>query len=463
MSENEIIRIRRKFILVSTLSFFGVMLLMGLFIYLFSSVTLGNEVRQILDYIIENDGELPEKRFMMRDTIKSDERDFRANLEYIFGTGDLFGISQDYLYTTRFFAVIYDAEGNVSEIKTGHIAGIDTEKALEYADKALAGYFTYGNTDRYYYKVADREDGGKIVVYLDRFSQMYTIRRIMFSAMLLVAVGTLLAFLLMRVLSEHVVRSEVRNIEKQKQFITNAGHELKTPLAIIRANTEMQEVIAGESEWTQSIMRQVDRMNGLIQNLVRIAKAQETGGGPLSDINISPYVEDAANSFKPVAVGEGKSLDTEIEENIVLKSDEGKIRQLVSLLVDNAVKYCDDGGNIRVRLSRSGKNVLLEVLNSYAEGGSVDYSRFFERFYREDRARTIGNPGEECGKTENNGDRNEKNGMEYGNPGSPAKQRSGYGIGLSIASELVNSLKGRIGASWKDGKICCTCRFPVKN
>ena len=239
MSENEIIRIRHKFILVSTLSFFGVMLLMGLFIYLFSSVTLGNEVRQILDYIIENDGELPEKRFMMRDTIgigdeknadnqysgeKSkdekyteseitynitvddgsdtvitenyyiDERDFRANLEYIFGTGDLFRISQDYLYTTRFFAVIYDAEGNVSEIKTSHIAGIDTEKALEYADKALAGYFTYGNTDRYYYKVADREDGGKIVVYLDRFSQMYTIRRIMFSAMLLVAVGTLILF-----------------------------------------------------------------------------------------------------------------------------------------------------------------------------------------------------------------------------------------------------------------------------
>ncbi|MCR5321902.1 MAG: HAMP domain-containing histidine kinase [Lachnospiraceae bacterium] len=462
MSENEVSRIRTKFILVSTLSFFGVMLIMGIFIYAFCTLTLKNEVGQILDYIIENEGELPEKRISMRIEKRSDDPeneaggpmvgedesvyvetytieddDFRSNLGYLFGTGDFFSISRDYLYTTRYFAVLYDADGNVDEINTEHIAYINDEQALNYSSQALEKFSKFGSYDRYYYKVADREKGGKIVVCLERFSQMYTIRRIMYSAMFLIAVGTLLAFLLMRVLSKQVVRSEIRNIDKQKQFITNAGHELKTPLAIIRANTEMQEVLSGENEWTQSTMRQVDRMNGLIGNFVRIARAQELGGQALSEIDIAPLVTETAESFKPVAIGDGKTLETGIEAPVVLKSEEGKIRQLVALLVDNAVKYCDDGGKVMVRLYKTGRNVLLDVINSYAEGENTDYSRFFERFYREDAARTIGDTASH-------------------NP------KSGYGIGLSIATELVKSLKGKMDVSWEGGNIRFTCRFTAK-
>ena len=460
MSEREISRIRKKFILISTLSFFGVMLLMGLFISMFCSLTLRNEVRQILEYIVLNDGELPERRGGMTEvpditvTVSedTDERDGRVNIDnyelrYILGIGDIFGIAQDYMYTTRYFAVLYDSQGEIEAIKTDHLAFIDSSEAIELARQALGRFFKFGNHKRYYYMVSDRAEGGTIVVYLDRISQIYSIQRIVFSALFLIALGTLLVFFFMRILSKQVVRSEIQNIERQKQFITNAGHELKTPLAIIRANTEMTEMLSGENEWTQSTMRQVDRMNGLIQNLVKVARAQEIDSGMITEMDISPLVTETAESFKPVAIGMGKTLTSSIEENVRIRSEEGSLRQLVSLLVDNAVKYCDDGGTISVGLNRSGKWVYIDIKNTYAAGENADYSRFFERFYREDSARTIssendGNSGESALKTDNDG------------------AKGGYGIGLSIATGLVKALKGRLDVSWKDGSILFRCRFP---
>ena len=224
-------------------------------------------------------------------------------------------------------------------------------------------------------------------------------------------------------------------MEKQKQFITNASHELKTPLAVIKANTEMQEMLDGESEWSQSTLRQVDRMNGLIGNLVQIARAQERSAGAVRAIDIAPAVRETADSFVPVAVSAGKTLTREIPDSLILKADESRIRQLTSLLADNAVKYCDDGGAILIRLAHSGRNAVLTVSNDYAEGADVDYSRFFERFYRQDESRTI--------STDAHG----------------AASKSGYGIGLSIAESIVKSMNGSIRVSWKDGRISFTCRF----
>ena len=458
MSEREVGRIRKKFILISTLSFFTVMLLMGLCIYLFSTLALRNEVRQILEFIVENDGDLierkgehdrnPDPQNVSVYTI--DENDIEVNIDvdendidngyqirYILGVGDYLGISREYLYTTRFFAVLFDENDVVEDVKTSHIAYVDDAEALETARKMRSKYRSFGRYQQYYYMVSPRENGGTIVVCLDRLSQIYSINRIMFSAMALLAVGTLLAFLMMRIFSKKIVRSEVENIERQKQFITNAGHELKTPLAIIRANTEMEEVLNGESEWSRSTMRQVDRMNGLIQNLVKVAKAQETDSGAICEMNISPLVLETAESFKPVAIGMDKKLETNVEETVIMKTEEGKLRQLLSIMIDNAVKYCDDRGTITVETQRSGKCALINVKNSYAEGAKVDYSRFFERFYREDSARTISED-----KPDNSG--------------------NGYGIGLSIASGLVKSMKGRIGVSWKEGVITFSCRLPLK-
>ena len=438
MPEYEIKSIRKKFIMISTLSFCGVMLLMGGFIYLFSMLTIRNEVRQIMYWIVENDGDLPEQHHS-EGVVSEDgnDEDIGWSLRGIFGLDRLFGESPDYLYTTRYFSVLFDENGEVEEIKASHIAYIDEEQAEEYARAALDRMIKFGNYGRYYYYVAERNTEGTIVIYLDRTTQVAFAQRILFAALILLGFGTLLTFFLMRVFSKDVVRGAIENVEKQKQFITNASHELKTPLAVISANTEMQEMISGENEWTRSTMRQVERMNGLIQNLVKITRAQEMDRGELVEQDIVPFVSETADSFAAVASGEGKKLEKRLEESLVMKTDEGKIRQLVSLLTDNAVKYCDAGGVIRVTLVRSGKAALLSVSNTFAAGEGVDCSRFFERFYREDESHTISKEA------------------------AAGAGKNGYGIGLSIAENTVKALRGTIQASWKGGEITFSCRLPL--
>ena len=458
MTEHEIKRIQNRFIMTSTLTLFCVMLIMGGFIYLFGTITIRNEAQQIMRYIVENDGDLPKP-----DTIQdneeeshdsdSDEEDtddpsFTETMEWslqsIFGVGDFFGETPDSYYTTRYFAVLFDESETVSLIKTSHIAYIEEEQAEEYARIALDRPFHFGNFGRYYYYCADRESGGTIVVYLDRTEQLSLMRRVLISVLSILGLGTFMSFFIMRLLSKGFVRTEVENVEKQKQFITNASHELKTPLAVIKANTEMQEMMDGESEWSQSTLRQVDRMTGLIGNLVQIARAQEMTDGELAPTDIAAAVSETADSFAPVAASDGKKLEKEIPDSLVTKSSDSSMRQLTSLLIDNAIKYCDDGGTIKVELTRSRRGAVLTVSNDYAEGANVDYTRFFERFYRQDEAHTI-SAGTVTGSSEgSSGER---------------KGKSGYGIGLSIVESLVKSMKGSIDVSWNKGRILFTCKF----
>ena len=458
MTEHEIKRIRNRFIMTSTLTLFCVMLIMGGFIYLFGTITIRNEAQQIMRYIAENDGDLPKPDAIQNndeesqgsDTDSGDEHDnsFTETMEWslysIFGVGDFFDETPDSYYTTRYFAVLFDENETVSVIKTSHIAYIDEEQAEEYARIALDRPFRFGNFGRYYYYCADRESGGTIVVYLDRTEQLSLMRRVLISVLSILGFGTFLSFFIMRLLSKGFVRTEVENVEKQKQFITNASHELKTPLAVIKANTEMQEMMDGESEWSQSTLRQVDRMTGLIGNLVQIARAQEMTDGELAQTDISVVVSETADSFAPVAASDGKRLEKEIPDSLVIKSSDSSMRQLTSLLVDNAIKYCDDGGTIKVELTRSRRGAVLTVSNDYAEGANVDYTRFFERFYRQDEAHTI-SAGTVTGSSE--GSSGERTG------------KSGYGIGLSIAESLVKSMKGSIDVSWNKGRILFTCKF----
>ena len=458
MTEHEIKRIRNRFIMTSTLTLFCVMLIMGGFIYLFGTITIRNEAQQIMRYIAENDGDLPKPDAIQNndeesqgsDTDSGDEHDnsFTETMEWslqsIFGVGDFFGETPDSYYTTRYFAVLFDESETVSLIKTSHIAYIEEEQAEEYARIALDRPFRFGNFGRYYYYCADRESGGTIVVYLDRTEQLSLMRRVLISVLSILGFGTFLSFFIMRLLSKGFVRTEVENVEKQKQFITNASHELKTPLAVIKANTEMQEMMDGESEWSQSTLRQVDRMTGLIGNLVQIARAQEMTDGELAPTDIAAAVSETADSFAPVAASDGKKLEKEIPDSLVIKSSDSSMRQLTSLLVDNAIKYCDDGGTIKVELARSRRGAVLTVSNDYAEGANVDYTRFFERFYRQDEAHTI-SAGTVTGSSE--GSSGERTG------------KSGYGIGLSIAESLVKSMKGSIDVSWDKGRILFTCKF----
>lgn len=539
MTEQEINRLRRKFILASTLSFFLVMLIMGGIIYFFTTWASRNEAMQVLDYIIENDGDMPqmnlaeegsseeetesgqtgenqasqesaqseadaaaqesvqtgtaasaqvgmqesaqdEAGLMIQESAQNEtsltmqesaqtadhtpagqtaagetetagepltptlspvessiaEKKYHhsmfRSLSDFFGTGNIFHRNANVDELTHYFAVLYDADGNLEAVKNSFTNSLDVNEAEYYASVAIKQHGNSGSYGGFYYKVAERAGGGTIIVYVDYSGELSTTLRIYYMVVSLLAFGTLTVFLVMRAISLRIVRPEVENSERQKQFITNASHELKTPLAVIRANTEMQEMLGGSNEWTQSTLRQVSRMDGLIRNLVMIARSQENATGvDLIWIDASKPVRETAESFKPVAESESKTLEVQVEDGISLLSEDSLLRQLTSLLTDNAVKYCDDGGTITVSLSRQGRNVHLSTSNSYAEGAGVDCSRFFDRFYREDGAHNT--------------------------------DRGGYGIGLSVAETIVRQMHGKISASWKDGVITFTCQFSGKN
>ena len=198
---------------------------------------------------------------------------------------------------------------------------------------------------------------------------------------------------------------------------------------MIRANTELLELMEGENEWTESTLRQVDHMNDLIKNLVLLSRSEETvDRSAMAEINVTDALRETVETFTPVATQAGRTLTGDIQDEIRIVADSGTIEQLASLLIDNAIKYCDEGGTVSVNAAKKGKGLRLVVSNTCAEGKNQDYSRFFDRFYRADT--------------------------------SHSEQKKGYGIGLSIAQNIVQTYKGFIDVSWKDGVISFTCVIP---
>uniref|UniRef100_I5AVB0 histidine kinase n=1 Tax=Eubacterium cellulosolvens (strain ATCC 43171 / JCM 9499 / 6) TaxID=633697 RepID=I5AVB0_EUBC6 len=407
MNERAINKLRRKFIMISMHTFTIVMLLTSGVIYLFNLHAMRKEAFSVTGEIIENGGELPVP------------------------SGGIVGhqTSMDNWYATRYFSIIYDKNGKVQDVIISHISAVGEDDAKEFGRKTLDQYFTFGSIEKYYYRVEDLEDGGKIIVFLDFSRQLKIIGRILNIALLLVTSGLVVAAFVVRILSFRLVRPEVRAAEQQKAFITNASHELKTPLAVIRANTEVETMLNGENEWNQSTMRQVDRMTGLIQNLVMIARAEENAkNSERREINVTAITRETVQTFRAVAEQEKLKLENKVRDGLVMKADESQIRQLLTLLIDNAIKYCDKNGSILVSAERRGKTIRLQVSNSYENGKNVDCSRFFDRFYREDTAHT-------------------------------QEDKGGFGIGLSIAESLVRQYKGTIDATWNNGVISFVCQL----
>lgn len=432
MSEQAIKKLRRKFTWSAFLSFLIVMLVMGGMIYFVNLHTTIEHIHEVLNYIVENNGSLFDKSddSETKDELIREQRDEDID-KFV---KQLFHISIDtspeFRYSTRYFSVGYDTEGNVKTVETQNIASVTTEQAKKYAAIALKSNNTYGSIGDYYYQRADKENG-TMVVFMDCTANMGAVGRLMNIILTLVVVGAAAAYFLVKLMSLRMIQPEIRAAERQKQFITNAGHELKTPLAVIKANTELDVMLNGENDWNQSTLRQIDRMTELIANLITIARAEEVQDSKnLTDVSVSTAAGEVADSFQSVAVNAGKTLETEIEPDVYVRADEGKIRQLVTLLTDNAIKYCDEKGKIRMVVSSKGKNARLEVFNDYAAGEKLDCSRFFERFYRAD--------------TSHNAD------------------KGGYGIGLSIAESIVKGYSGTIRASYSKGVICFRCLFPRK-
>ncbi len=426
MTKSSINKLRRRFILMSFIAFLSVMLLMGGMIFLINYQVSDTQIKNTLDYIVENNGDISEKDHFRRDGDDSAPEDsFSKMWTEMFNTG--LDSSPEFRFATRYFSVFFSESGEVENVITSNIAAVSSDQAKKYGMKAFKDNQRYGRVDQYYYQLDSREDG-TLVVFLDCSSHEKVSHRLFSIIVGLICIGALGMFIIVIFLSKRMIMPEIRSAERQKQFITNAGHELKTPLSVIKANTELDIMINGENEWNASTLRQTEHMTSMIHDLIMIARSDEAEKEEdLTDTDISQTVKDAVKNFESRAFQVEKTLEMKVTDGIIMKADQSKISQLVSLLIDNAIKYCDEKGRITVELSSKGKNIRFVVSNDYKDGAGLDCSKFFERFYRAD-------------ESHNN-------------------SKGGYGIGLSIAETIVRKYRGTIKANWNGGIIHFICTF----
>ena len=416
MNAGGIQRLRRKFIRIAMASFFLAMAFIGTLINAANYFVTQREIDWTLAQISESRGE-----------IESMENDRPAP-----NASSVIEVFSPSYQKNQFFILDYDETGAEAFFFASKGSSIAEETVRANAKDVRELGAARGRYAQFYYRVDENEDGSSSLVMLDCGTVLYSRLRLAYASVGIGFIGMAVTLILVIMFSKKAVAPEIENSRKQEQFLTNASHELKTPLAVIRSNTEMEEIVSGESEWTQSTIRQVDRMNSLIQNLVMISKSREmeskTG---FARVNASQAVAQTARDFASRAETEKKTLEQNVAPNLELTADDSKLRQLTMILLDNAVKYCDEGGKITVSLESASKwgkkGVRLTVSNDYAAGKDVDFTRFFDRFYREDQSHNI--------------------------------DTGGYGIGLSIAEHICEQFKGSIRAYWRDGRISFVCEL----
>lgn len=323
-------------------------------------------------------------------------------------------------YETRFFTVTLDDEGNLVSSNTECIAAVDEAEAQEYAAKISSKSRETGFEGVYRYRIVE-EDGNVRYIFLDCRKEIESFRNLLFISTSVSVLGLVAVFLLVVFFSRLVFRPVAESLEKQKRFITDASHELKTPLTIIDANTEVMEMENGESQWTKSTRKQIQRLTALTQQLVTLTRLDEAREGEEKmEFSLSDAVAESIQPYEAYAKAQGKHLELEITEGICYTGNETSIRQMMGILMDNAVKYSSENSRIVVTLCRKGKKISLEVFNEAEEIPEGKLDVLFERFYRLDTSRN--------------------------------SETGGSGIGLSVAKAIVQSHKGKINAYSQDGK-----------
>nr|WP_303180318.1 HAMP domain-containing sensor histidine kinase [Lachnoclostridium phocaeense] len=331
------------------------------------------------------------------------------------------GISPETPYETRFFTVTVGKNGDILATDTERIAAVDAADAEVYAGKALDTGRKEGFLDDYRYRCESVGGDDILIIFLDCTRSLTTFRNFFFTSILVSVMGVAAVSLLILLASGRIVRPFVENYEKQKRFITDAGHELKTPLTIIDADAAVMEMELGENEWLQDIKRQTRYLRELTEDLIYLSRTEERGEHFVrADFSISEVAEEVTDSFGALAIAQEKKFRSRIEPMVSYCGGAGEIRRLFAILLDNAVKYSAPEGEISFSLGKEGKAVRIRVSNTVEHIDREQLARLFDRFYRTDSSRN--------------------------------SETGGHGLGLSIARAVVTAHRGKIWASTETGR-----------
>ena len=331
-----------------------------------------------------------------------------------------FGKNAEVFFESRFFSVLFDEEGNVTETNTRSIYMVTENDAIEISEQVYALQKEEGLTGDYLFQKTEEGDCTRIT-FLDCGRKLASARTFLLISLIAAFVGYAVFFFVIFFYSKRITKPVAESYEKQKRFITDAGHEIKTPLAIIKADSEVLEMDLPGNEWVEDIQKQTSRLASLTNDLVSLARMEEAGASlSKEELSLSALVEEEASAYEMLAQAGNKLLKLQIQPDLQFTGDEKAIRRLVNILMDNAMKYSPENTEVSLALFKNGTKIRLSVRNeTEGEMSEQDLSLLFDRFYRMDASRN--------------------------------SETGGHGIGLSMAKAICEAHGGKISASSADG------------
>lgn len=342
--------------------------------------------------------------------------------------------------------LVYDKQLDVSNLQvddSGFIIAVFGENKQDYSSfaknvsinddektklitEALNSSTTSGYLDNFRY-LKSSYDKQNILFIVDVERELRVFDLFLFDSLIVAVVIIFITVILLVITSRRMIAPLEENIRKQKQFITYASHELKTPLAIISSNADVLGMEKGKSKWLSNINRQVDRLSDLISSLIEFSKAEEKENLERTRFSLSDLVASRVEDFEDLATFKSRHIIEDIEKNVYYNGNYETIMQVIDILLDNAIKYSDKDSKILVSLfcNKNVPNLVIMNKSKYIAAG--DLNNVFDRFYR----------------IENSADNIE-----------------GHGLGLSLAKLIIDRHKSKISAySEKDGEFIIDIKF----
>ncbi len=413
-------QLKRRFVVSIIITAFVVLVTILASVDLLTLASMDRRTTQTLVELSENDGVLVEDSFNV-----GINGDIVNTLQY-FNPLEI-----ELYYSNRFFAVEISKDGLATGIYTRRLDDVTDAQAVHCARLAMETGKTTGYIKGPYKFLTVESENATEVYFLDISSELANAGSLVTITFITGITSFVILSIAGFITSDKAIRPVMKNAQRQKQFITGAGHELKTPLAIIAANSDVLELTYGKNEWLDSIHKQTQRLSELVNRFIILAKADEgSSKKDFESFDLSSTVRSIADSFEVIAEQNNKKIVLELEPDVILYGNSSSVNMLVSVLCDNALKYSAANSEIVIKLNKRLNKIVLETVNKIDGDFEFDVERLFDRFYRSDSSRS--------------------------------RETGGYGIGLSIAKAVVEMHKGTINARRENSTVTFTAVFNQK-
>ena len=407
-------KLQRQFILIAVIALTVAMVLVTGIINVVNWMSVQSELQDTLGYLVENDG-----------------KDLRGGPgNRMMGKGKH---ARNAINESKWFSVTLSADGQISGMNINNMMDADEQTAIELAEQALANGRESAFLQDYIYRVRSKANGEQMVLFLNCETKLTALRTLALISGAACLGGILLAWLFMSLASRKAIAPIIRSMEQQKRFITDASHELKTPLTVISTNMQLLNADVPDNPWVRSTLKQTAQMRKLVEEMTYLSRMEEEHP-PLTmeTLSLDALLRETAEPFIDMAEFAGKRLTLDADRETPVTGDRASIQRMISTLLENAVKYAAPEGEIRAEVQPDGRWAVLRISNPVSEPLAKEQcARLFDRFYRADPSRN-------------------------------KDQQTGFGIGLSIAAAIAEKHGGQIQAAMEGDRLVFTCRMARK-